>query len=45
VESTPVEPTPDAEPGGFETRTLAAVGVGLLAVVVAVVVLRRRGGL
>jgi hypothetical protein len=44
VDPTP-EPTPGVEAGGVETRTLAAAGLALLAAVVAVVVLRRRGRL
>jgi hypothetical protein len=44
VDVTP-EPTPDVEAGGFGTRTLALVAFGLLAVVVAVIVLRRQGRL
>lgn len=44
VDVTP-EPTPDVEAGGFGTRTLALVALGLLAVVVAMIVLRRQGRL
>jgi hypothetical protein len=44
VDVTP-EPTPDVEGGGFELRTLALAALGLLAVVVAVIVLRRQGRL